>query len=98
MLTTFGKSTSGKSSDFEYQSHRLCGCGPWRWCKGVGEIHIDKGRVGEESKGKETDRCPLTSPPLQRWGVTMREDRQEVARSVSGDTGGISASDWPRPP
>jgi hypothetical protein len=21
---------------------------------------MDKGRVGEESKGKETDRCPLT--------------------------------------
>jgi hypothetical protein len=26
----------------------------------VGEIHMDKGRVGEESKGKETDRYPLT--------------------------------------
>jgi hypothetical protein len=26
----------------------------------VREIHIDKGRVGEESKGKETDGCPLT--------------------------------------
>jgi hypothetical protein len=32
------------------------GCGPWRWYKGVGEIHMNKGRVGEESKGKETDR------------------------------------------
>jgi hypothetical protein len=60
MSMTFGESTSGKSSDFEYQSHRLCGCGPWRWLKGVGEIHMDKGRVGEESKGKETDGCPLT--------------------------------------
>jgi hypothetical protein len=60
MSTTFGESTSGKSSDFEYQSHQLCGCGPWRWCKGVGEIHMDKGRVGEESKGKEADGCPLT--------------------------------------
>jgi hypothetical protein len=36
------------------------GCGPWRWYKGVGGIHINKGRVGEERKGKETDRCPLT--------------------------------------
>jgi hypothetical protein len=24
---------------------------------------MDKGRVGDESKGKETDGCPLTSPP-----------------------------------
>jgi hypothetical protein len=55
MSTTFGESTSGKSSDFEYQSRRLCGYGPCRWYKGVGEIHMDKERVGEESKGKETD-------------------------------------------
>jgi hypothetical protein len=60
MSMTFGESTSGKLSDFEYKSCWLCGCGPWRWYKGVGEIYMDKGRVGEESKGKETDRCPLT--------------------------------------
>jgi hypothetical protein len=36
------------------------GCGPWRWYKGVGEVHINKGRVGEERGGKEMDRCPLT--------------------------------------
>jgi hypothetical protein len=36
------------------------GCGPWRWYKGVGEIHMNKGRVGEERRGKETDGCPLT--------------------------------------
>jgi hypothetical protein len=35
-------------------------CGPWRWYKGVGEIHINNGRVGEERGGKEMDRCPLT--------------------------------------
>jgi hypothetical protein len=35
------------------------GCGPWRWYKGVGEIHMNKGRVGEERKGKEMG-CPLT--------------------------------------
>jgi hypothetical protein len=45
------------------ESRWLCGCGPWRWCKGVGEIHMDKRRVGEESKGKETDGCPLTVSP-----------------------------------
>jgi hypothetical protein len=32
----------------------------------VGEIHMDKGRVGEESKGKETDGCPLTPPTTCR--------------------------------
>jgi hypothetical protein len=40
------------------------GCGPWRWYKGVGEIHMNKGRVGEERRGKEMDRCPLTLSPL----------------------------------
>jgi hypothetical protein len=37
------------------------GCGPWRWYRGVGEIHMNKGRVGEKRGGKETDRCPLTT-------------------------------------
>jgi hypothetical protein len=37
------------------------GCGPWRWYRGVGEIHMNKGRVGEERGGKEMDGCPLTS-------------------------------------
>jgi hypothetical protein len=36
------------------------GCGPWRWYKGVGKIHMNKGRVGEERRGKEMDGCPLT--------------------------------------
>jgi hypothetical protein len=96
MSMTFSESTSGKSSDFEYQSRWLCGCGPWRWCKGVGEIHMDRGRVGEESKGKETDGCPLTSPPLQRRGVTTHEDRQEVARSalVNGIESKMAALIW----
>jgi hypothetical protein len=43
---------------------------------------MNKGRVGEERGGKEIDRCPLTSPPLQRHSVTMHEDCQEVARSA----------------
>jgi hypothetical protein len=29
--------------------------------KGVGEIHMNKGRVGEERRGKEMDGCPLTA-------------------------------------
>jgi hypothetical protein len=49
---TFSESTSGKLSAFE--------CGPWKWYRGVGEVHMNKGRVGEERGGKETDRCPLT--------------------------------------
>jgi hypothetical protein len=35
------------------------GC-PWRWYRGVGKIHMNKGTVGEERGGKEMDRCPLT--------------------------------------
>jgi hypothetical protein len=27
-------------------------CGPWRWYKGVGEIHMNKRRVEEERGGK----------------------------------------------
>jgi hypothetical protein len=34
-------------------------CGPWGWYKGVGEIPMNKGRVGEERKGKETDGCQI---------------------------------------
>jgi hypothetical protein len=57
---TFGESTSGKLSDFEYKVVGF-GCGPWTWYKGVGEIYMNKWRVGEERRGKETDGCPLTS-------------------------------------
>jgi hypothetical protein len=60
--TTFGESTSRKSLDFEYEGHQLWGCGPWRWYIGVGRIHMNMGRVGEERGGKEKDRCPLTGP------------------------------------
>jgi hypothetical protein len=49
---TFGELTSGKLLDFE--------CGPWRWYRGVEEIHMNKGRVGEERGGKKIDRCPFT--------------------------------------
>jgi hypothetical protein len=41
---------------------------------------MNRWRVGEDRGSKETDRCPLTLPPLQRCGVKMRNDHQEVAR------------------
>jgi hypothetical protein len=37
----------------------------------VGEIHINKGRVGEERGGKETDGCPLT-PLLKNDGSNFQ--------------------------
>jgi hypothetical protein len=43
---------------------------------------MDKGRVEEDRGSKKTDRCPLTLPPLQKHGVTMRKDHQEVAGSA----------------
>jgi hypothetical protein len=57
MSTTFGESTSGKSSALGV----VPGDGTEVW----GKIHMNRGRVGEERRGKETDRCPLTLPPLQ---------------------------------
>jgi hypothetical protein len=48
----------------------------------MGEVHMSKGRVGEDRGSKETDGCPLTLPPLQKHGVMMCEDCQEVARST----------------
>jgi hypothetical protein len=56
MLMTFSESTSGKLLDFEYEGRRLWGV--VRWYRGVGRIHINRGRVGEERGGKETDGCP----------------------------------------
>jgi hypothetical protein len=49
--------------------------------------------VGKERIGKEMDGCPLTvvvnsGAWAVLWGLVC----------LSGDTGGISASDWPRPP
>jgi hypothetical protein len=71
---TFGESTSGKLLDFE--------CGPWRWYKGMGEIHMNSRRVGEKRGGKEIDGCPLTLPPLQKCSITTCKNSQEVARST----------------
>jgi hypothetical protein len=46
----FGESTSGKSLAFRYKSHQLLdmrvvgfGSGPWRWYRGVGDIHMNRG-------------------------------------------------------
>jgi hypothetical protein len=44
-------------------------------------VRVEEGG-GDERGGKETDGCPLTLPPLQRHGITTREDCQEVARSA----------------
>jgi hypothetical protein len=81
MSTTFGESTSGRLSDFEYKSRQLW---VWslRWYKGVGEIHINKGRVGEESKGKETDGCPLTlsSPSTEGQNITTVSSKGGLRR------------------
>jgi hypothetical protein len=40
------------------------------------------GEGGEEREGKETDRCPLTLPPLQKHSVMTCNNCQEVARSA----------------
>jgi hypothetical protein len=54
---------------------------------------MNRGRVGEERRGKETDGCPLTS---SKRSVTTCEDRQEVARSalVKGIKLKIAALTW----
>jgi hypothetical protein len=46
------------------------------------EIHMNKGRVGEDRGSKETDGCPLTLPLLRKHGITTHKDCQEVARSA----------------
>jgi hypothetical protein len=36
-------------------------CNLWRWYRGEeGGIHMNRGRVGEERRGKKMDRCPFT--------------------------------------
>jgi hypothetical protein len=75
---TFSGSTSGKLSDFEYKSCQL-----WVWSlEMVQRCGGNTYEQGESRRGKEMDRCPLTLPPLQKHGVTMCEDFQEVARSA----------------
>jgi hypothetical protein len=47
------------------------GCNPWRWYRGMGEVHMNKGRVGEERGGKEMDGCPLTARRLDLQGYPL---------------------------
>jgi hypothetical protein len=61
------------------------GCGPWRWYRGVGKIHMNRGRVGEGRAGKETDGCPLTTSQINicQSGVfpmMVAEDKNESPR------------------
>jgi hypothetical protein len=64
-LMTFGESTTGKLSDFEYKGIGF-GCGPWRWYKGVGEVHMNKGRVGDERGAKE---MVIIQTPHRPWNT-----------------------------
>jgi hypothetical protein len=54
------KSTSRKSSDCRVWKSSALGVVPGDSTEVWGEIHINRGRVGEERGGKEIDGCPLT--------------------------------------
>jgi hypothetical protein len=60
--TTFGELTSRKSSDGRVWKLSALGVVPGDGTEVRGGIHMNRGRVGEERGGKETDRCPLTVP------------------------------------
>jgi hypothetical protein len=67
MLLRYKRRKEQKVNNFQWvdiQKVISFGCSPWRWYKGVGKRHMNKGRVGEERRGKETDRCPLTGDNL----------------------------------
>jgi hypothetical protein len=81
-LSTSGESTSRKSSDCRAWKSSALGVIPGDGTEVRGRVHMNRGRVGEERGGKEMDGCPLTLPPLQRCGVTMHDNHQEVARSA----------------
>jgi hypothetical protein len=55
---------------------------------------VNRWRVGEDRGSKEMGGCPLTL--LSKRGVTMCEDRQEVARStlVKGIESKMAALIW----
>jgi hypothetical protein len=69
---TFGELTSRKSLDFEYESHRLW-VGSLEMVQRYREYTYKQGElrgiVGEERRGKETDRCPLTESTL--WQLAL---------------------------
>jgi hypothetical protein len=58
--TTFGESTSRRSSDCRVWKLSALGVVPGDSTEVWGEIHKNRGRVGEERGGKETDGYPLT--------------------------------------
>jgi hypothetical protein len=74
-LTTFSESISRRNL-------LALGVVPGDGTEVWGNIHMSRGRVGEERGSKETDGCPLTLPPLQKCSVMTYEDRQEVSRST----------------
>jgi hypothetical protein len=63
LITTFGESTSGKSSDFEYRSHRL-----WVWSlemvQRCGENTYEQGESRRGEVRKQMD-VPLHYPPFK---------------------------------
>jgi hypothetical protein len=69
-------------------------CGPWRWYRGVGEIHMNKGRVGEERGGKETDGCPLSLPGLKATASILNREMvcMTFTLSISQTAGSIVVS------
>jgi hypothetical protein len=57
---TFGELTSRKLSDHQVWKSSALGVIPGDGTEVRGGIHMNRGRVGEERGGKETDRCCLT--------------------------------------
>jgi hypothetical protein len=57
---TSGESTSRKSSDRQVWKLSALGVVPRDGTEMRGGIHMNRGRVGEEKGGKETNGCPLT--------------------------------------
>jgi hypothetical protein len=65
--TTFGKSTSRKLLDCCVWKLSALGVVPGDGTEVWGEIHMNRGRVGEEKGGKEANGCPLKLPPFKAW-------------------------------
>jgi hypothetical protein len=64
-LSTSGESTSRKSSNRQVWKSSASGVIPGDGTEVRGGVHMNRGRVGEERGGKETEGCPPTLPPLQ---------------------------------
>jgi hypothetical protein len=68
------------------------GCGPWRWYRGVVEIHMNKGRLGEERGGKEMDGCPLTNMSSVRQPLMCSHSIRNGITQLSWDASPLHAS------